>query len=128
MRAATSFVRFPVPGLRWSRGLAGRRLLEDYLRPRIPEHRASDGDDLFTALCHAQSEDGETFTDDDVVNHMIFLLMAAHDTSTSTLTTMAYYLAQATRNGRTAAATSRWRSAPARSATATSTSWCRSTW
>ena len=33
-------------------------------------------------------------TDEDVVNHMIFLLMAAHDTSTSTLTTMAYYLAR----------------------------------
>jgi cytochrome P450 len=94
VRAATSFVRFPVPGSRWSRGLAGRRLLEDYLRTRIPAHRAGDGDDLFTALCHAQSEDGETFTDDDVVNHMIFLLMAAHDTSTSTLTTMAYYFAK----------------------------------
>ncbi len=94
VRAATAFVRVPVPGLRWSKGLAGRRLLEGYLRERIPAHRASDGIDLFSALCHARSEDGETFTDDDVVNHMIFLLMAAHDTSTSTLTTMAYYLAR----------------------------------
>jgi len=60
----------------------------------LPAHRTSSGNDLFTALCHARSEDGESFTDDDVVNHMIFLLMAAHDTSTSTLTTMAYYLAR----------------------------------
>jgi cytochrome P450 len=94
VRAATALVRRPVPGLRWSRGLAGRRLLERYLRTRIPLHRTSDGNDLFTALCHARSEDGESFTDDDVVNHMIFLLMAAHDTSTITLTTMAYYLAR----------------------------------
>jgi cytochrome P450 len=94
VRAATAFVRIPVPGLRWSRGLAGRRLLENYLRGRIAEHRAGDGTDLFSALCHARSEDGETFSDSDVVNHMIFLLMAAHDTSTSTLTTMAYYLAR----------------------------------
>jgi cytochrome P450 len=94
VRAATSFVRAPIPGSRWARGLAGRRLLENYLRPRIAAHRASEGNDLFTALCHARSEDGESFTDDDVVNHMIFLLMAAHDTSTTTLTTMAYYLAR----------------------------------
>jgi cytochrome P450 len=94
VRAATAFLRVPVPGLRWSRGLAGRRFLEQYLRPRIARHRASDGTDLFTALCHARSDDGESFTDDDVVNHMIFLLMAAHDTSTITLTTMAYYLAR----------------------------------
>ena len=93
VRAATTFVRFPVPGLRWSRGLAGRRVLEAYLRPRIAAHRAGDGTDLLTALCHVRSEDGQRFTDDDIVNHMIFLLMAAHDTSTSTLTTMAYYLA-----------------------------------
>jgi cytochrome P450 len=94
VRAATAFVRAPVPGLRWSRGLAGRRLLERYLRDRLPQHRTGSGADLFTALCQARTEDGDAFTDDDVVNHMIFLLMAAHDTSTSTLTTMAYYLAR----------------------------------
>jgi cytochrome P450 len=94
VRAATAFVRVPVPGSRWARGVAGRKLLENYLRPRIPAHRSSDGFDLFTALCHAASDDGEKFTDRDIVNHMIFLLMAAHDTSTSTLTAMAYYLAK----------------------------------
>ncbi len=94
VRAGTAFVRLPLPGLRWSRGLAGRRRLESYLRPRVPATRDGDGTDLFSALCHAQAEDGESFTDDDVVNHMIFLLMAAHDTSTITLTSMAYYLAR----------------------------------
>ncbi len=84
----------PFPVLRWTRGLAGRRLLEEYLRPRIAGHRTGDGTDLFSALCHARSEDGEQFTDEDIVNHLIFLLMAAHDTSTITLTTMAYYLAR----------------------------------
>ncbi|MDT4920061.1 MAG: hypothetical protein QOI15_963 [Pseudonocardiales bacterium] len=94
VRAATAFVRVPVPGLRWRRGLTGRKVLEGYLRPRVAEHREGEGSDLFTALCHARTDDGETFTDADVVNHMIFLLMAAHDTSTTTLTTMAYYLAR----------------------------------
>ncbi|MBE7189511.1 cytochrome P450 [Jatrophihabitans endophyticus] len=93
VRAGTAFVRFPVPGLRWSRGLHGRAVLEDYLRPRIARKRAGDGTDLFSALCHTEVE-GERFTDADVLNHMIFLLMAAHDTSTITLTTMAYHLAK----------------------------------
>lgn len=48
---------------------------------------------MFSVLCHAQDEDGQSFTDDQIVSHMIFLMMAAHDTSTSTMTTMAYHLA-----------------------------------
>jgi cytochrome P450 len=93
VRAGTSIVRAPVPGLRWAKGLAGRRLLEEYLGPKVADKRAGEGGDLFSALCHARDEDGNGFTDADVVNHMIFLLMAAHDTSTITLTSMAYFLA-----------------------------------
>ncbi len=45
-------------------------------------------------LCHTEDEDGNNASPtQDIVNHMIFLMMAAHDTSTSTLTTMAYHLA-----------------------------------
>ncbi|HEY3262032.1 MAG TPA: cytochrome P450 [Pseudonocardiaceae bacterium] len=95
VRAGTAYVRFPVPGLRWSRGLRGRRLLEELLRAQLPAKRAhASAADLFAALCQARSEDGHRFGDDDVINHMIFLLMAAHDTTTMTLTTMAYYLAK----------------------------------
>jgi cytochrome P450 len=94
VRGGSTLIRFPVPGLRWSRGLKSRRVLEDFLRARLPARRAEGGDDLFSALCQARSEDGDRFTDEDVVNHMIFLLMAAHDTSTITMTTMAYYLAR----------------------------------
>ncbi|MGI8680088.1 MAG: cytochrome P450 [Jatrophihabitans sp.] len=93
VRAGTALVRRAVPGLRWAKGLAGRRRLEDYLRPRIAAKRAGEGTDLFSALCHARDDDGAGFSDDDIVNHMIFLLMAAHDTSTITMTSMAFYLA-----------------------------------
>ena len=93
VRAGTAIIRFPVPGLRWARGLAGRQLLEKYLAPQIPAKRANNDIDLFSALCHARSEDGDRFSDADIVNHMIFLLMAAHDTTTITMTSMWYYLA-----------------------------------
>jgi cytochrome P450 len=97
VRAGTGIIRTHVPGLpflRWNKGLVGRKVLEDYFRSMLPEKRRSDGDDLFAALCHVRTEDGMSFTDDDVVNHMIFLMMAAHDTSTITATAMSYYLAK----------------------------------
>ena len=94
VRAGTSFIRVPVPGGRWSAGLQGRRVLEEVFRERLPAKRQSDGDDLFSALCHAETDDGERFTDDDIVNHMIFLMMAAHDTTTITTSIVAYHLAK----------------------------------
>jgi cytochrome P450 len=87
-----AIIRADVPGGKWHRGLESRRLLEDYFRSQLPAKRASDDEDLFSVLCRAQTEDGERFSDDDIVNHMIFTLMAAHDTSTITLTMMGYYL------------------------------------
>jgi cytochrome P450 len=89
-----AIVRADVPGGKWHRGLESRRLLEDYFRAQLPAKRAGDDEDLFSVLCRAQSEDGDRFSDDDVVNHMIFVLMAAHDTSTITLAMMGYYLAR----------------------------------
>ncbi len=94
VRAGTAVIRAPVPGGRWYRGLRGRARLERFFRRGVPHKRASDSDDLFAALCHAEDEDGNTFTDEDVVNHMIFLMMAAHDTATITMSTMFYQLAK----------------------------------
>lgn len=95
VRAGLAVVRRPVPGGRWARGLAGRAVLEEYFRSQLPlKKRESEGADLFTALCQARTEEGERFTDQEIVDHMIFVLMAAHDTVTITATTMAYYLAK----------------------------------
>lgn len=83
-----------LPGTAWSRGLASRAFLEREIRSMIPAKRAGQDKDLFSELCRATTEDGATYTDDDIVNHMIFLMFAAHDTSTATMTTMAYHLAK----------------------------------
>lgn len=96
IRGGTAFIRAGYPGLpnRWSRGLTGRRTLENYFRPLIGQKRDSDDQDLFATLTRVQTEDGHRFSDDDIVNHMIFLMMAAHDTSTVTASAMTYYLAK----------------------------------
>ena len=94
--AGLALVRYDIPGTRWSRGVQGRKVLEEFMYQHLPAKRAQQTPDLFSTLCHVSSDEGHAFSDEDVVNHMIFLLMAAHDTSTITLTTMAYYLAQHT--------------------------------
>ncbi|WP_293391994.1 cytochrome P450, partial [Nevskia sp.] len=94
VQAATSIIRLPLPGTRWRAGIQGRALLERHFLAAIPNQRRRPRNDLFSRLCEARTEDGELFSDEDVVNHMIFVLMAAHDTSTITLSNMVYQLAR----------------------------------
>lgn len=94
VRAGSSPIRFGLPGSRWKKGLDGRKVLEKFFYSRVAGKRNSEANDLFSQLCRAETEDGQRFSDDDVVNHMVFLMMAAHDTTTITLSTMFYYLAK----------------------------------
>ncbi|WP_207950492.1 cytochrome P450 [Nocardioides ochotonae] len=94
VQAATGLVRADVPGTRWSRAHRGRRVLEEFLHRHLPAKRAGGGEDLFSVLCRLRDEDGTAFSDEDIVNHMIFLLMAAHDTSTITVSTVLQHLGQ----------------------------------
>ncbi|EKF75518.1 cytochrome P450 [Alcanivorax hongdengensis A-11-3] len=93
--ASLAVLRLPIPGTLWHRGMAGRRYLEKFVTDLIPQKRASDTPDFFSELCKAADEEGG-LTDRDVMNHMIFLLFAAHDTTTSTLCSIIYMLARHT--------------------------------
>ncbi|HEY9564417.1 MAG TPA: cytochrome P450 [Nocardioides sp.] len=94
VQAAMGIVRAPLPGTRWGRATAGRAVLEEFLGKHLPLRRAQPGDDLFSALCSLVDDDGTGFTDAEVINHMIFLLMAAHDTTTITVSTILQHLGQ----------------------------------
>ncbi|UGT44656.1 cytochrome P450 [Nocardia yamanashiensis] len=90
-----AIVRTNLPGGVWHRGLRGRRVLEEYFRREIGTKRAGDGDDLFSVLCRAETDDGDSFGDADIIDHMIFVMMAAHDTSTIAISMLGYELARA---------------------------------
>jgi len=92
--ASLALIRTAVPGLAMWRGVRGRKLLVERFRALIPEKRRTHSSDFFSEFCHVESEQGEKFTDQEIIDHMIFLMMAAHDTTTSTLTTMIYLLAR----------------------------------
>jgi cytochrome P450 len=84
--AAVAVIRRPLPGTQMARGVRGRRRIVAYFSEQIPIRRAKGGDDLFSQLCQATHEDGALLSTQDIVDHMSFLMMAAHDTLTSSLT------------------------------------------
>lgn len=92
--AAVATIRAELPGTTFKKGMDGRRFLEEFFGSRISERRGEGRTDLFSRLCDATDDEGRSFTDQDIIDHMIFLLMAAHDTTTSTLSTMAWELAR----------------------------------
>ncbi|MBB4852886.1 cytochrome P450 [Mycobacteroides chelonae] len=69
-----------------------RRYLHRFLLSWVSVKRASDTPDLMSQLCRARTVDGDRFSDRQIMQHMLFFLFAAHDTTTITMTNMAYYL------------------------------------
>ncbi len=95
MRASVSPIRHAFPGTPFARGLRARRTLQELLTGLVLERRAEpERADLLSQLAHATTEEGRALTVDEVVDHMIFLLLAAHDTTTATLTVMLWHLSQ----------------------------------
>ena len=92
MDAIIGLVRTPLPGTRMARGVKGRAFMVDYFGRQIDARRAGDGADLFTHLCKATLDDGTPLTHRQIVDHVIFLMMAAHDTLTSSLTSFVWFL------------------------------------
>lgn len=92
VRAGGALVRSPLPGSRYQRGKNGRRILERFFTDHLPAKRSGSGTDLFTRLA-TTDVDGDQLSDTEIVDHMIFLLMAAHDTSQVALTQAGYQLA-----------------------------------
>ena len=93
---AAAMWRMPIalPGTLLWRGIRARQSMCDFFLPMISERRAGDSQDLFSLLSRATDEDGKGYTDQEIVDHINFLMMAAHDTTTSALTSMTYALAK----------------------------------
>ena len=94
VQASIGVVRIPLPGTAMGRGVAGRKFLLEYFGREVPKRRASDAQDMFSQICRATKEDGTLLSDDEIIDHMNFLMMAAHDTITSSATSMVMLLAR----------------------------------
>ena len=88
-----ALIRKDWPGLLYHKGLKGRRELESFFINLVPGRRGSSGNDMATFFANEKTEEGDYFSEKVVGEHLIFLLLAAHDTTTSALTMASYYLA-----------------------------------
>jgi cytochrome P450 len=95
LKGSTAFVRRPVPFLDYGRALKARTRLETFFAKAVRERRENPTPDLLGRLCTAVSEEGERLSDHEVVDHIVFFMMAAHDTTTSALTSLFYEISLA---------------------------------
>ena len=96
MEGAMGIVRKDWPGLLYRRGMNGRRYLEQYFRKLVHKKRNGQDQDIFSHFCRERQENGEFFSEQEIAEHMVFLMLAAHDTTTSAITMAGFYLAQNT--------------------------------
>jgi cytochrome P450 len=94
MGGSSAMIRLRIPGTRFYKGLQSKDALWTFMMSRVAQKRATLTPDLFSHVAHAQSEEGERLTDEEVVGHMLGLMSAAHDTNASAITSMLYALAR----------------------------------
>jgi len=88
VQASVSPIRSPLPGTSMRRGVKARDYLVEFFTREIPARREGDGQDFFSQFCRATDDDGQPLAADAIVDHMNFLMMAAHDTITSSATSL----------------------------------------
>ncbi len=95
VQASVAPVRNPLPFTQMRRGVQGREFLVDFFTGETVKRRAEGGgQDMFSQFANATREDGSMLPVDEVVDHMNFLMMAAHDTITSSATSLIWLLAK----------------------------------
>ena len=95
VQASVAPVRRPLPFTQMKKGVDGRAFLVDYFTKETHRRRAEGGgQDMFSQFATAEYEDGSLMPVDEVVDHMNFLMMAAHDTITSSATSLLWLLAK----------------------------------
>ncbi|MDX1505234.1 MAG: cytochrome P450 [Spongiibacter sp.] len=83
-----------LPGTKYRKGKIGERYLRKLFGDLIHERRAGNGIDTFSYFSREKTEDGDYFSDTDIIGHMSFLLFAAHDTTTSALSHLLFHVGQ----------------------------------
>ena len=91
--SATSAIRWPLPFTKMKKGLKAREFLLDYFESKAGLINNESKKTLFAELVNTNKGD-VGLTNFEIAEHMIFLLLAAHDTTTITLTNSIYSLSQ----------------------------------
>jgi cytochrome P450 len=83
-----------LPGFTLHKGLKGKEYLQRTFRELVTIRRAGEGLDMLSHFCREKDEFGNYFSDEEIADQAIFLMFAAHDTTTAAITHTIYYLAK----------------------------------
>lgn len=94
LEGITAILHVELPWSKWGKAQRGKRRIFENFRSLIPARRQSPGKDFLSYFCLETKEDGSYFTDEEIVQHMNFLVFAAHDTTTASIINVVYELAK----------------------------------
>jgi cytochrome P450 len=92
VQASVAPIRAPLPGTLMRKGVKARAYLIEMFKREIPARRRGEGLDFFSQFCRATDDTGQYLSEDAIADHMNFLMMAAHDTITSSATSLVMLL------------------------------------
>lgn len=93
MGALLAVVRSPWLSPVAARGFISKARLETVIKDLIRQKRVCLGDDIFSRVCQLRDEQGRHLPDEEIIDAIIFLLAAAHDTLASAFTSVVIFLA-----------------------------------
>ena len=77
----------------YARGVRAREYLTRFVVEKIPACRKAPTRDLLSHFSNLRDEHGDYFSDEEICNQLLFILFAAHDTTTSTISSVLYSIA-----------------------------------
>lgn len=92
IRAETALARLRVPGTLWHRAHQARSGLITHLADEVPAARMRAAEDFLSVLSRLGGTGGDGFTTEQIALHMLFTLIASHDTTTTAAIAAVYFL------------------------------------
>lgn len=89
-----SIFHVDLPGFSFHKGMQAKHFADNFIKRMIPERRAGNGKDFMSYVVKEKDDLGEYFPDQDLTEHLTFLMFAAHDTTTSALSHLIMLMGQ----------------------------------
>lgn len=81
-----------IPGNAMWKGNRARKYLRSFFSDLVADKRGSNDEDMFSILCKESLSDGSYLSHEEIVDHLLLMLIASHDTISAALTNMVYSL------------------------------------
>lgn len=93
VQAHTGLIPWSIPGTKYYRGQKAKKIIVEFIQAQITIKRQQKGTDSLSLLCHSNSLQGLPYSHQEIINHIIMLIMVAHETSTNAISSMIALLA-----------------------------------